>query len=142
MNKEEFKEFLGDIDKSNINQKMLEIPSLVFEHSYNYSNIIYNLKELEAELEEKVLKLSISVRRQLQSTGQKNYTESKIKELVMSDENVLELKEAIRDKELKVKRSKAYLEALKTARELLPNVSNNYREERRSTEKLSSKRRA
>ena len=131
--KSEFKDFLSDINRENINNKMLMLPSFVFEHAANYADLSHAYKEKKDALDVIVSTLATRIRVSLERQGKSGVTETRVKDIVAISEEVINAKKDLLLAEKRIKRAKAYLEALKTAREVLPNVSNNFREERKTT---------
>lgn len=132
--KEEFQNFLNNIDKSNVHEKMLKIPSMVFDHGYHVEKLSYKLDIKQNELDEISASVSIMKREKAERMGIKAPSETSIKDHVTFHKDVKAIKKEIADIKFQLKQAKLYIETLKSAREMLPNAAHNYREERRSTE--------
>lgn len=133
MKKEELKKFISNVSKSNITEKMLELPS----HFYDMS---IQIELLENELLVKENKLDVLVSKTYRNIGityknVKSVTPTMINHQVNCNEDIIASRVETAELKKKIGILKVKLKTLNLFSEVLTNVGHNYRNERQTIKK-------
>lgn len=130
MGKVQFKDFLK-INKLKINDDLSNQSSIFYSYAQEHEVIEYSLKTAELNLEIIIDDLSRDFKNKYRNVKNFN-SETTIKRLVGSNEEVKKLKREINELSHAYRKSKIRLDALKMRSEMLITLSNNIRGERKS----------